>query len=63
MDQPARKKATRGQAGGRAVRTKYGLEHLQAIGLGHLMDAKLSPPIKTIVFNHGDGRYHAGEQP
>ena len=38
-------------------------KHLKAIGLGHLMDQKLSPPIKTIVFNHGDGRYHAVEQP
>ena len=32
MEQPTQKKTTRGQAGGRAVRTKYGNEHLRAIG-------------------------------
>ena len=32
MEQPMQKKATRGQAGGRAVRTKHGTEHLRAIG-------------------------------
>ena len=31
MEQPTQKKA-RGQAGGRAVRTKYGNEHLRTIG-------------------------------
>lgn len=32
MEQPAQKKRPRGQAGGRAVRAKYGVEHLQTIG-------------------------------
>jgi general stress protein YciG len=32
MEQPPAEKATRGQAGGRAVRTKYGAEHLRTIG-------------------------------
>jgi general stress protein YciG len=32
MEQPTQKKAVRGRAGGRAVREKYGVEHLRAIG-------------------------------
>jgi general stress protein YciG len=32
MAQPQTNKTTRGQAGGRAVRTKYGAEHLRTIG-------------------------------
>ena len=32
MEQTKRKKTARGQAGGRAVRAKYGVEHLQTIG-------------------------------
>jgi general stress protein YciG len=32
MEQPTQEKRTRGQAGGRAVRAKYGVEHLQTIG-------------------------------
>lgn len=37
-------------------------KHLKAIGLGHLVDSALCPPIKTVGFNHGDGRYYAVEQ-
>ena len=37
-------------------------KHLKAIGLGHLVDSALCPPIKTIGFNHGDGHYYAVEQ-
>jgi hypothetical protein len=37
-------------------------KHLKAIGLGHLVDSKLAPPLKTIGFNHGDGRYYTVEQ-
>jgi hypothetical protein len=37
-------------------------KHLKAIGLGHLVNANLSPPLKTVLFNHGDGRYHTVEQ-
>ena len=32
MEQTTQKKRVRGQAGGRAVRAKYGREHLQTIG-------------------------------
>ena len=31
---------------------------LKAIGMGHLVDKSWGPPIKTVGFNHGDGRYH-----
>ena len=37
-------------------------KHLRAMGLGHLVTSAVTPPIKTILFNHGDGRYHAVEQ-
>lgn len=33
-------------------------KHLKAIGMGNLVDKSWGPPLKTIVFNHGDGRYH-----
>jgi len=38
-------------------------KHLKAIGFGNLVDPKMGPPLKTILFNHADGRYHAVEQP
>jgi GT2 family glycosyltransferase len=37
-------------------------KHLKAIGLGHLLAKDLGPPLRTIAFNHGDGRYYAVEQ-
>ena len=32
---------------------------LKSVGLAHLVDKSWGPPLKSIVFNHGDGRYHA----
>ena len=32
-------------------------KHLKAIGFGHLVNQKLGPALKTILYNHGDGRY------
>ncbi len=37
-------------------------KHLKAIGFGHLVDQKMGPPIKTILYDHAEGRYVAGEQ-
>jgi len=34
-------------------------KHMKALGMGHLVDKSWAPPLKTVVFNHGDGRYHA----
>jgi glycosyltransferase involved in cell wall biosynthesis len=33
-------------------------KHMKAIGMGHLVDKAWGPSLKTIVFNHGDQRYH-----
>jgi glycosyltransferase involved in cell wall biosynthesis len=34
-------------------------KHLKSLGMGHLVDKSWAPSLKTVVFNHGDGRYHA----
>ena len=36
-------------------------KHLTALGFGHLVDPTRSPHFKTVVFNHGDQRYHLVE--
>lgn len=38
-------------------------KHLKALGMGHLVDQSWAPPLKTVVFNHGDGRYHIADVP
>jgi glycosyltransferase involved in cell wall biosynthesis len=37
-------------------------KHLKAIGFGHLVDKTMGPPLKTILYNHADGRYFTHEQ-
>ena len=34
-------------------------KHLKAIGFGHLVDQKMGPALKTILYDHGQGRYVA----
>jgi hypothetical protein len=34
-------------------------KHLKAVGLGHLIDQKMGPALKTILYNHAEGRYMA----
>jgi glycosyltransferase involved in cell wall biosynthesis len=34
---------------------------LKMVGLAHLVDKAWGPPLKTIAFNHGDGRYHVAD--
>ncbi len=38
-------------------------KHLKALGMGHLVDPTWGPPLKTIAFSHGDGRYCVAEVP
>jgi glycosyltransferase involved in cell wall biosynthesis len=38
-------------------------KHLKALGMGHLVDQTWGPPLKTVVFNHADGRYHVADVP
>lgn len=38
-------------------------KHLKAIGLGHVADPSWGPPLKTVIFDHGSGRYHAVDVP
>ena len=37
-------------------------KHLKAIGFGHLVDKNMGPPLKTILYNHAEGRYFVHEQ-
>ncbi len=37
-------------------------KHLKAIGFGHLVDKAMGPALKTILFNHAEGRYFTHEQ-
>jgi hypothetical protein len=37
-------------------------KHLKAIGFGHLVDKNMGPPLKTILYNHAEGRYFTHEQ-
>ena len=37
-------------------------KHLKAIGYGHLVDKNMGPPLKTILYNHAEGRYFTHEQ-
>lgn len=37
-------------------------KHLKAVGFGHLVDKNLGPPLKTILYNHAEGRYFTYEQ-
>ena len=37
-------------------------KHLKAVGFGHLVDKAMGPPLKTILFNHAEGRYFTYEQ-
>lgn len=34
-------------------------KHLKAVGLGHVADPSWGPPLKSVIFDHGSGRYHA----
>jgi glycosyltransferase involved in cell wall biosynthesis len=36
-------------------------KHMKALGMGHLVDPTWGPTLKTIAFNHGDGRYYVAE--
>ncbi len=36
--------------------------HMSALGFGHLVDKAMGPPLKTILYNHADGRYFTHEQ-
>ena len=37
-------------------------KHLKAIGFGHLVDKAMGPALKTILYNHAEGRYFTHEQ-